>query len=185
MSEELKYKDGEDLIIKAKVIHDWSDNPCDYRLVIAGIYGNYVSEKELEDIVVETPQKPKVTQEVMDWYEEVKSERADWTISQWRTASPIPDWLYGENHLENQHALATLIAYGPDAVEVEKEKKYRVLIKDELVLNRRLIKNPITNIFEFVIGSNLGIESFTKQELIDAGFGDVFDNPMFEVEEVE
>ena len=74
-----------------------------------------------------------------------------------------------------------------DGYEVEKEKRYRVLIKDGLVLNRRLVKSPIANTFEFVIGSNLGIlgiESFTKQELIEAGFGGVFDNEMFEVEEV-
>lgn len=75
-----------------------------------------------------------------------------------------------------------------DGYEVEKEKRYRVLIKDGLVLNRRLVKSPIANTFEFVIGSNLGIlgiESFTKQELIEAGFGGVFDNEMFEVVEAE
>ena len=75
-----------------------------------------------------------------------------------------------------------------DGYEVEKEKRYRVLIKDGLVLNRRLVKSPIANTFEFVIGSNLGIlgiESFTKQELIDAGFGGVFDNEMFEIVEAE
>lgn len=182
MSEELKYKDGEDLIIKAKVIHDWSDNPCDYRLVIAGIYGNYVSEKELEDIVVETPQKPKVTQEVMDWYEEVKSERADWTLRQWLSDSFLPEevsyWLYGDNHLDHQHAIATLIAYGPEAVEVEKEKRYKVKLKAS---DQRLIMDSGKPFFtSFFSGW-----AFTKQRLIDAGFEGVFDNPMFEVEEVE
>ena len=90
------------------------------------------------------------------------------------------EWL---EYNQDAFALAWL-----DGYEVEKEKRYRVLIKDGLVLNRRLVKSPIANTFEFVIGSNLGIlgiESFTKQELIEAGFGGVFDNEMFEVVEAE
>lgn len=186
MSEKLKYKVGDELLVRAKILEvDGKTTRYPYLLSTSG----WLRKEELDRITVEVPQKPKVTQEVMDWYEEVKSERADWTIVSWLRYINIPsevcDWLYGENHLENQHAIVTLITYGPEAVEVEKEKKYRVLIKDELVLNSKLVKNPITNMFEFVIGDHPDSESFTKQELIDAGFGDVFDNEMFEVEEVE
>lgn len=186
MSEKLKYKVGDELLVRAKILEvDGKTTRYPYLLSTSG----WLRKEELDRITVEVPQKPKVTQAVMVWYEENKDERVDWTLRQWLSDSFLPEevsyWLYGDNHLDHQHAIVTLITYGPEAVEVEKEKKYRVLIKDELVLNSKLVKNPITNMFEFVIGDHPDSESFTKQELIDAGFGDVFDNEMFEVEEVE
>lgn len=57
---------------------------------------------------------------------------------------------------------------------------YRVILK---ATGQRLLFDNRTGKFIFTDGV---ISSFfTKQELIDAGFEGVFDNPMFEVEEVE
>lgn len=69
--------------------------------------------------------------------------------------------------------------------EVEQEIKYRVRIKDGLVIGDTLTENPITHLFTFSIGDDSDNEIFTKKELEAWGFGDVFNNSMFEVEEVE
>lgn len=70
-----------------------------------------------------------------------------------------------------------------DGYEVEKEKKYKVYLKHT---NQELLYYEDTDDFYFDhINKENITKSFTKQELIDAGFGGVFDNEMFEVEEVE
>lgn len=64
--------------------------------------------------------------------------------------------------------------------EVEQEKKYTVRVKAN--------KQPLSyNGFTGYLFGNKGIceTQFTKRELIDAGFGGVFGNELFEVEEVE
>lgn len=69
-----------------------------------------------------------------------------------------------------------------DGYEVEKEKKYKVYLKHT---NQKLLYYEDTDDFYFDHINNENItKSFTKKELIDAGFGGVFDNEMFEVEEV-
>ncbi|MHB9781170.1 DUF1642 domain-containing protein [Streptococcus sp. 10F2] len=189
MTEKLKYKVGDKVMVQMEVQGISKDN-VPYCLSVPDLGGisYWLSRKELENNVVNLPPKPKVPQVVMDWWEEHENERADWKISNWLsdidTLEGMYDWLYGENHLENQHALATLIAYGPEAVEVEKEKKkkYRVLLKET-----KQYLSTWLDAFRFTVDRHeeeLQYE-FTKQELIDAGFEGVFDNPMFEVEEVE
>ncbi|MEY8435078.1 DUF1642 domain-containing protein [Streptococcus hyointestinalis] len=184
MSEKLKYKVGDELLVRVKILDvDGKTTRYHYLLSTSG----WLSKEELNQITVGAPQKPKVTQEVMVWYEEVKSERADWTINNWlrtiNTPSEVCYWLYGENHLENQHALATLIAYGPDAVEVEKEKRYKVSLvglKESDGKPQYLFKDHGGNIMASWLGTPL-----TQKELEEDGFGDVFNNPLFELEEVE
>lgn len=60
-----------------------------------------------------------------------------------------------------------------DGYEVEKEKRYRVL---KAYLGKALY-----------FSQDIAIESYkvTRKELEEAGFGDVFNSPLFEVEEVE
>lgn len=70
-----------------------------------------------------------------------------------------------------------------DGYEVEKEKKYKVYLKHT---NQELLYYEDTDDFYFDhINKENITKSFTKQELIDAGFGGVFDNEMFEVVEAE
>lgn len=189
MEEKLKYRVGEEVFIRANVI-DIDNERFSYRVKFENydawlIRGLVLNHNDLKPL-------PKITQEVMDWYEEVKHERNDWIVSKWLTDSSMPrnveDWIYGENHLENQHALATLIAYGPQAVEVEKEKekRYRVVFKSSgQVLSR--VNDHIADEVYFMFLHNkhgAGGMCYPKQALIDSGFEGVFDNPMFEVEEV-
>ena len=70
-----------------------------------------------------------------------------------------------------------------DGYEVEKEKKYKVYLKHT---NQELLYYEDTDDFYFDhINKENITKSFTKQELINAGFGGVFDNEMFEVVEAE
>lgn len=97
----------------------------------------------------------------------------------------VAEWLYGNDKKTNAQrelALATLIVNGPDAVEVEEEKRYRVKFKTLGTSGYYLSRNGFTG-YEFNNSGNI-VRTFTKQELINAGFGGVFDNEMFEVEEV-
>ncbi|MBJ6745220.1 DUF1642 domain-containing protein [Streptococcus sp. 121] len=130
------------------------------------------------DSVIHLPPKPKVTKAVMDWYERDKN--SNWNVNGYLNNAPeeLYEWLlYSDDVLKNQHALATLVTYGPEAVEVEREKRYRVkLTATEQYLRKFYGKYEFTDI---------EVDYFNKQELIEAGFEGMFDNPMFEVEEVE
>ncbi|MFS1663335.1 DUF1642 domain-containing protein [Streptococcus sp. zg-JUN1979] len=194
MAKELKYKNGEDLIIKAKVIHDSPDNSLDYRLVIGGIYGSHFSEEVLDNLVIETPQKPIIPKFVMDWYEtrysgnDTVEEILDYFVVIPLCDSPVAKWLYDFNRdksvrSKRQHALATLITYGPEAVDVEKEKKYFIKFKNT---GQVLFKTKDGFEFRNYHPDYTDVENvFTREILEQYGFKDVFDNPMFEVEEVE
>lgn len=184
MTEKQKYKVGDRILFEA-VITDTEVNcmVVPYYISFEDRFGRWLNEEELDALSVHLPPRPKVTQAVMDWYEETKKQKVDSTIRDWFVASSMPvdvrEWFFGENHLENQHALATLIAYGPEVVEVEKEKKYRVKLN---LTNQILIDLRGDYVFAgFPQSYRL---KFTKQELEQAGFGCVFGNPMFEVEEV-
>lgn len=186
MTEKLKYKVGDKVLVEAEVIKvDDSSNPYLVRIPDPVVSNRvWVSA----DNVIHLPPRPKVTQEVMDWYEETENEKASWYIVEWLNDDGMPQhihkWLYEENHLDNQHALATLIAYGPQAVEVEKVKRYRVMLKR---ISQILCKQGDSLIFTLPnpFDEEDGKYLFTKQELIDAAFEGVFDNEMFEVVEVE
>lgn len=77
------------------------------------------------------------------------------------------------------------VKYNHEDKGLIEEKRYRVYFKGTRSRNG---KNQILLYYEgnyYFSAPFLGNDSFTKQELVDAGFGDVFDNPMFEVREVE
>ncbi|MBF0778158.1 DUF1642 domain-containing protein [Streptococcus cuniculi] len=74
-----------------------------------------------------------------------------------------------------------------DGYEIEQEKRYRVKFKN--LAERQLYLNYDKEYDEWIFVSMLEIDTFstshTKDELEEAGFGGVFGNSMFEVEEVE
>lgn len=123
--------------------------------------------------------KVKIPQFVAEHIEKCK--RRHWSIRAALTNAPeeVEAWLCGFKK-QDTFALAWL-----DGYEVEQEKKYRVKIADDLVMNDTLSKNETSGIFTFGLGDGSKNELFTKQELEDEGFGGVFGNSMFEVEEVE
>lgn len=180
MTEKLKYKVGDKVLIEAEIHMRNTDNMSYSLRLPKGKFISWFTEEELRDNAVHLPPRPKVIPAVMDWYEEYKDDNGDIRVYLRHCPEELENWLrYGPDKLKNQHALATLIAYGEKAVEVEKEKKYRVKFKGSDQYLRRV---AFSNKFEF---HEAFPDYLTKQELIDAGFEGVFDNPMFEVEEVE
>ena len=87
-------------------------------------------------------------------------------------------WFYKDNNQEI-FALAWINGY-----TVEKEKRYFVRLKHAGISNSLLKRTPKG---EWWFGINFDDESqaHTRKELEEAGFGEVFDSPLFEVEEVE
>lgn len=71
--------------------------------------------------------------------------------------------------------------------EVGKEKKYKVKFKNIQSGTRYLKYDGVIEKWYFGINqdSNATRLCHTKEELEEAGFGEVFDSPLFEVEEVE
>lgn len=96
----------------------------------------------------------------------------------------LAEWLYDNDNKTNgqrELALAMLIVNGIDAVEVEKEKKYSVRVKNT---NSYLVKS-IENTYLFLNHIYDEIPTHSKSELEVNGFFGIFDNPMFEIKEVE
>ena len=123
--------------------------------------------------------KPVVPQFVADWIEESRTKGWDLLASMCFVLNAknkkTTKWFYlGEN--KNIFALAWIFGY-----TVEKEKKYRVSLKN----GQPLVKAPLGGNFYFNQNITGGKYKATRKELEDAGFGEVFNSPLFEVEEVE
>ena len=136
--------------------------------------------REYEKLTKPEPQKPVVPQFVAEWYEEHKG---NLDLELW-------DIIY-EHGRGNTTAMSTWIDFTNDALialvnmhqfgyEVEREKRYTVKIK---AVNQYLVRNPDEEFLGF-LQSRLK-SKFTRKELEEAGFGEVFNSPLFEVEEVE
>ena len=148
-----------------------------------------ISRKGLLELVnqLDEPEKPVVPHFVADWYEKNKTnlEYNIWEyIYNWdkQNVSQIKTWFdYSSNK-----PLQTLINMKQFGYEVEKEKRYLVKFKG-LGHEFRVLKY---NIFynDWFTGSDRGDSFFklhhTRKELEDAGFGEVFNSSLFEVEEV-
>ena len=137
--------------------------------------GSEVCEKTVS-LLLEKP-KVKIPQIVADYLEKCKEEG----LRLWHAIDiedcPVDIFPYLSTNMET-FARAWL-----DDYEVEKEKKYKVYLKHT---NQELLYYEDTDDFYFDhINKENITKSFTKQELIDAGFGGAFDNEMFEVVEAE
>lgn len=92
----------------------------------------------------------------------------------------VPEWFY-ENNIE------IFVRAWLDGYEVEKEKRYLVKIKGidskscylKRVGNKWIISESAEHRYMYIYTAH------TRKELEKAGFGEVFDSPLFEVEEVE
>lgn len=138
--------------------------------------------------------KPVVPQVVIDYYEFYKEKLVsfeEWfakfeveSDEDFQRMDEVGKWLYdvGDFKTQTQHelALAMLIVNGLDAVEVEKEKRYTVKMR---TTNQPLFYNSLEKKLFFSLGELA--TQFTFKQLEEAGFGEVFNSPLFEVEEVE
>ena len=138
----------------------------------------------LEDLrQLDEPQKVTVPQFIADHLKNSKEVGRD--LQDAMNSSTILEevdlWLYTENNMD-VFARAWL-----DGYEVEKEKRYRVNVKNVRTRQGTLNRSKKSGVFIFSNPeeNNLYGTKFTRKELEDAGFGEVFNSPLFEVEEVE
>ncbi|SUO88762.1 DUF1642 domain-containing protein [Streptococcus uberis] len=139
-----------------------------------GFYDDVLIKKSdakvlLDQIELDQP-KPVVPQVAIDYYNEYKnvlSSFDEWFCGfyddkfdeEFEKAEELRIWLYdNDNKINLQHelALATLIVNGPDAVTVEKEKLYTVVIPNphEKQLSYVLMRRPNGNVIINVVHSS-------------------------------
>nr|DAU78973.1 MAG TPA: Protein of unknown function (DUF1642) [Caudoviricetes sp.] len=91
------------------------------------------------------------------------------------------DWLFADDNME---IFTIAWQYG---CEVEEEKRYKVVMKGISSLFRHLKYNFLTE--KWYMGNDAEDKNVkkthTRKEIEDAGFGEVFNSPLFEVKEVE
>ena len=138
---------------------------------------------EASTIPYEEPKKPVVPQFVADWIERERKSGGD-------LEDLFDDIVCEQKHLEwfREEENMNLVARAwLDGYTVEKEKRYRVNVKNvrtrQGTLNRS--KGSGAFIFSNPEENNLYGTKFTRTELEEAGFGWVFDCTGVEIEEVE
>lgn len=154
------------------------------KTIIGNFQGYAVWWEDVKEIFeqLDEPQPVKVQQCVADWIEVCKEHL---TTSLYTAMNPnfmkennqSFDFILWIKKTSNQELFARAWL---DGYEVEKEKRYTVVIKTT--------KQPLYyNVLDKKIFFSLGglATKFTRKELEEAGFGEVFNSPLFEVEEVE
>ena len=132
------------------------------------------------------PQKVKVPQFVANWYEKHKY---DFEFNMWdyvyrfdmQEDTSFKKW-FNDPKTEPFKTLVNMHQFG---YKVEKEKKYIVKIKGKIEENLLVYGWGINRYFfarSYNDSSKRG--EHTRKELIEDGFGEVFNSPLFEVEEV-
>ena len=164
---------------KQELIERIEDFPCEASLVTEMIRINKNTllgwVKQLDE-----PRKPVVKQFVADWYEEHKDD-FDYNLweylTDWEEQEPsdFKNWINDE--FNTFRILVNMHQFG---YTVEKEPKYTVKIKS---VNQYLVRNTDEDFLGF-LQSRLK-SKFTRKELEEAGFEEVFNSPLFEVKEVE
>lgn len=91
----------------------------------------------------------------------------------------VQEWFYEGN-------IETFARAWLDGYEIEEEKRYTVKMKNLRALFCYLAYIPDEGYWSLMAsGGESIIIKHTRKELEEAGFGDVFNSPLFEVEEVE
>lgn len=131
--------------------------------------------QDLEQL--DEPQKPVVPQFVADFISEQKKQGHTLSYSIDASMSDrVAEWYWGNSEL---FARAWLDGY-------EKEKRYLVRIIG--ITNYNSYLNYHKEEYKWTIESRVEIDAIrtehTRKELEEAGFGEVFNSPLFEVEEV-
>ena len=127
--------------------------------------------QDLEQL--DEPQKPVVPQFVADFISEQKKQGHTLSYSIDASMSDrVAEWYWGNSEL---FARAWL-----DGYEIEKERGYTVVMKGT---KQPLFYNNLHERLFFSLGELA--TRFTRKQIEDAGLGEVFNSPLFEVEEVE
>ena len=131
--------------------------------------------------------KPVVKQFVADWYEKHKNS-LEFNIFNYvyrfdqNEESDFKDWFNDVN----TNPFQTLVNMHQFSYEVEKEKRYLVKVKG-LEKKKCYLNYNFGGVWLIYNQDNFGgyRAHHTRKELEEAGFGEVFNSPLFEVEEVE
>ena len=154
---------------------------------LKGNLNKFINGIEVDKIIkkieqLDEPQKPVVPRFVHKYIREARE--CNWEFQDLfkyiddEDNEEFQKWFY---HECNQETLAIAWING---YEVEKEKRYLVKIKSTgQCLGKYYINNEILSPRFIYTGRNA--DAFTRKELEEAGFGEVFNSPLFEVEEVE
>lgn len=141
---------------------------------------------------LDEPQKPVVKQFVADWYREHMD---DLETALFRCVDIIPR-VYEDGELNQfqewfisgeTKPFQTLVNMHQFGYEIEKEKRYLVKIRGFAECGDYFNYFVEAGHWAFSGPSNhTNVRTYhTRKELEEAGFGDVFDSPLFEVKEVE
>ena len=148
---------------------------------LKNIFGNKNKYIEIDAAIelaseLDEPQKVKIPKFVADWIEECKNDdfHLFGAMEEMSLHQKKLDYWFREDDNMELFARAWL-----DGYEVEKEPKYTVKIK---AVNQYLLRNTDEDFLGFV-QSRLK-SKFTRKELEDEGLEEVFNSPLFEVEEV-
>lgn len=155
----------------------------------------YISRKGLLELVkqLDEPQKPVMPQFVVDWIKYCKNTNATMTrallvgevdfynYANQKDFSRLKEFLETESNQET-FVLAWIYGY-----EVEKEKQYYIRLKgvDENYNYLNHIKHLDAWCLTEIKKDKKFRTTHTRKQLEDAGFGEVFNSTLFEVEEVE
>ena len=131
--------------------------------------------------IVDEPQKPVVPQFVADWIERSKQEKRNIRNALNNGGEKMRLWFLD---LENYDIF---VRAWLDGYEVEKEKRYYIRLKnvDENYNYLTCIKHLNAWVLTEIKRDKKFRTEHTKEQLEEGGFGEVFDSPLFEVEEVE
>lgn len=150
-----------------------------------------ISVSYAEDLYDSFFAKPVVPQYVADWYEGNKV-GFEFNLVDWINSPPLG--IDGEKFTEfdewltdtNNNPIQTLVDMHRLGYEVEKEARYTVRLKG-LTSKRSYLNYLIEDDRWYLndeVSSVAARTQHTRKELEQGGFGEVFDNPMFEVKEV-
>lgn len=162
---------------KQELIERLKNSPFSY------IFGEpYLNKEYVLELIkqLDETQKVAVPQFVAEWIETAKNIYS-FSGGMFHGGPVVNMWLQNEDN-QRTFALAWF-----DGYTVEKPKRYLVKVKNILTRQGTLNRSKRSKrfIFSNPEENSLYDTKFTRKELEDAGFGEVFNSPLFEVVEVE
>ncbi len=134
--------------------------------------------------------KPVVPQFVADWYEEYKGD-LEYNVWEWfvhghkKSLIGYKRKFFAWLNSATGNPIQTLVNMHQFGYTVEKEKRYLVKMKNLRALFCYLAYIPDEGYWTLMASGGKSIViKHTRKQLEEAGFGDVFDSPLFEVKEV-
>lgn len=140
---------------------------------------DYIERNRVLDLVKQLdepkPVIPQFVAEIIEYYKKQNATLYD-ALREKNFNKQYADWLLNEQGAYDKVARAWL-----DGYKVEEEKRYVVTLKN----GQPLVKSQSGSTLYFSQDVIAGNYKVTRKELEEAGFGEVFNSPLFEVVEIE